>query len=367
MADIPHSSDSAAPVKDSALPTTLQPATENPFAQKSATSDTTTKPADAAADAPAATVNGGDAAPSTTAGASTAPASNGDGVNGAAVNTKSALSEENKQASAPASDVMTGALPLADDQSKPASSLPKPALSTEKDGVEDTAGADTAPKLTAPTGSIPAADSKKDTTNSIVDNKDAPTGVSANEPTQPSSGSHEAEKKETVLSTGPASEDKPSVTASTTVPIEKEDIEMKDAALPPAAEKPSVSAPAPDTNTAPVATTAPVSDMSGVTGVTGATEAPTTTPALATPATAAAEATGAKRKADTDNTEEPATKKHKGAFSRAMDKAKEAVQEVKEKAKPGRKPGKKAKKETAPPPVGRTERKTRSQARAGAE
>ncbi|KUI68754.1 Polycystic kidney disease protein 1-like 3 [Cytospora mali] len=85
--------------------------------------------------------------------------------------------------------------------------------------------------------------------------------------------------------------------------------------------------------------------------------------------------TGEKRKADTDATngasaaEEPAEKKQKSTVEKVVDKAKEVVEDVKEKTGvannrdngPARKASKRGKKEA--PPVGRTERKTRSQGR----
>lgn len=79
------------------------------------------------------------------------------------------------------------------------------------------------------------------------------------------------------------------------------------------------------------------------------------------------ELTGAKRKATNGQNgaataEEPAEKKQKGLADKVVTKAKEVVEEVKEKATPTRKNSKKAKKEQAP--IGRTERKTRSQGRA---
>lgn len=87
--------------------------------------------------------------------------------------------------------------------------------------------------------------------------------------------------------------------------------------------------------------------------------------------------TGEKRKADTGATngaataEEPAEKKQKSTVEKVVEKAKEVVEDVKEKTTgstasnkdngPARKASKRGKKDA--PPVGRTERKTRSQAR----
>lgn len=241
---------------------------------------------------------------------------------------------------------MTGALALTGDSSTAASSLPhKPVQSTEKDGVEDITGTHAVPKPTAPSQSDGF--------------KDAATGSNSSAaPTGAPSALNGTDKKDAAGSTGLASLDKP-----TAVPAEKQDVEMKDASAPSTSEKPPTLASAP--SAAPPA--APPAAGADVSGLTGATGAPTPTPALATPATAVTEATGEKRKADSDapdGVEEPAAKKQQGAFSKAVDKAKSAIHDVKQKAKPGRKPGSKAKKEAAPPPVGRTERKTRSQARA---
>lgn len=267
------------------------------------------------------------------------PPSNG--TNGSVGKTESAVSDDTRQTSAPGAAVMTGALPLTGDSSTAAASLPnKPVQSTEKDGVEDITEAGAVPK--------PAASTQSDGVKETVTDS-GPLASSAVAPT----ALNGADKKDAAGSTVLTSEDKPSTTASITAPAEKADVEMKDAPVPSTTQQPSTLA------------SAPPAAGADISGLAGATVAPTPAPALATPATAATEpATGEKRKADADDVEEPAAKKPKGTFAKAVDKAKSAIQDVKEKAKPGRKPGSKAKKEAAPPPVGRTERKTRSQARA---
>lgn len=342
------------------------------------------------ADTPAATANGSAAAP-------TAPidsAVNGNGVNGSGPKLESLVPEETKQASASAAPaateaqgsstvgasapsssstaaqppVMTGALPEGDQSSSkvPVSDL---AESNAHDGVEDIPGASASTKPAGPTQT----DDIKGASAGPTSTSDDPTTSAPADSSAPKPSVLNGEKKDdavetttsTILDEKSDPEKKDATTsvalpgesgavAAVADPVEKKDVEMKDATPISASEKPSAAAPAP--------VTAPATDTSGVASTTGA---PTITPALATPSTAAAEATGGKRKAPADAEEatvEPATKKQKGAFSRAMDKAKEAVKDVKEKAKPGRKPGKREKKEIAP--VGRTERKTRSQARA---
>ncbi|KAJ4425185.1 hypothetical protein N0V82_000240 [Gnomoniopsis sp. IMI 355080] len=325
-------------------------------------------------DTPAATTNGSAAAPAAPADS----AINGNGVNGSGPKLETLVPEETKQTSAPAASaaaeapatsslgasapsssstsaqppVMTGALPEGD-HSNPKVPVTDSAESNVKDGVEDVTGAKAVPKPADPSPSAPA-DSSAPESSGLNGEKKDDTVDNATSPNL-------EEKKDIEDKDGPASGALTSTgdsgaAAPVADPAEKKDVEMKDAAPIPASEKPSVPEPAP----APV--TAPVIDTTGTTSTTGA---PTTTPALVTPSTAAAEATGDKRKAPADAEEpvgEPAVKKQKGAFSKAMDKAKEAVKDVKERAKPGRKPGKREKKEVAP--VGRTERKTRSQARA---
>lgn len=357
------------------------------------------------ADTPAATANGDAAAHAIAPGAPAALASNGTGVNGSGGKFESLVPEETKQASltAPASatdkpassifggasapgvsstsaqpPVMAGALSAGD----PGSStlpVPKPAESTEKDGVEDVTGASAVPKAAEPTqtdgiesaavgstatSDAPAAPAAASSTSAPkpsvlngAESKDAGIDAPATSTVLGEKKDDEKKKDAVHADTLPSAE-KPSTAISTADAVEEDkDVEMKDAASIPAPEKPLAPAPTPVTGTA------PATDISGVSAPTAG--APTTTPALATPSTAVQEATGGKRKAETDAEEPagaPAAKKQKGAFSRAMDKAKEAVKDVKDKAKPGRKPGKREKKEIAP--VGRTERKTRSQARA---
>lgn len=119
-------------------------------------------------------------------------------------------------------------------------------------------------------------------------------------------------------------------------------------------------------------TTAPASSLAAGKP---AESAPTSAAAPEEPATAHASAAvptetggpaskGKKRKAEGDDepvkAEEPTAKKRKGPIVRAVAKAKGVVGDMKEKASSK---SKKAKKD--PAPVGRTERKTRSQARAG--
>lgn len=292
----------------------------------------TTKPADI----PTATANG--AAP-------TASSTHANGLNGTAAETGQLVPESQTTTISP--------LPAIGEGNTGASSLPE----ADKDGAP---GADPASKPTS--SAVPEAD-KNGSAVGAHGSTDANTGSNPFNSTSTDSAPTATENKDTAAPTGLVSEDKasaglaseskPETVVPTSAPIEKEDVEMKDATPPPSLENAK-----PDTTTAPV---------SGIPEVVGATGAPMTTPALATPATTAVEATGTKRKADTAEAEEPATKKQKGAFSKALDKAKEAVKDVKDKAKPGRKPGKKAKKEAAPPPVGRTQRTTRSQARSSNE
>lgn len=400
----PSASPGLTTVGENALP-------KNPFADTQ-----TSKPSDSATselpkpltvhpevhkptDTPATTANGGAVAPSTAADASASSASNGTSVNGSGSKLESLVPEDTKQTStsgpAPATEkpdhsisaasgpsslstsapppVMTGALPPGD-QSNPMAPVPNPTESAEKDGVEDITGANAVsePTVSAQTDGIQGASVGSTVTSDAPASAPSDAASSLSDPKpkvlngagQKDDGADTTatntvvgekkndEKDDASTSAALPPTESASAGAPTADPVEKKDVEMEDAAPVPASKEPFAS------GATPASATAPATDISGVLSTTGA---PTTTPALATPSTAAGEATGGKRKSGTD-AEVPAAKKQKGAFSRAVDKAKEAVKDVKEKAKPGRKPGKREKKEIAP--VGRTERKTRSQARA---
>lgn len=158
----------------------------------------------------------------------------------------------------------------------------------------------------------------------------APASVSISESSVVNGGEKEDVKKNEGVPTADGEKDvelKDAAPASTTESSEK-DIDMKDADPTPTA--------------APVAST-------------------TTVPPV--PTSNGKEVTSDKRKADNGTNgstadEEPAQKKQKG-LDKVVAKAKEVIEEVKEKATPARKTSKKGKKDTVP--VGRTERKTRSQ------
>lgn len=207
--------------------------------------------------------------------------------------------------------VMTGALPPGD-ETKQAVTPTDPTDSPQEDGVKDVPA--TATKTAEPVvnGSDKTISEKDDAASTEV----AP-------------GAMVDEKKDADM------KDVASVEAGGS--SEQKDVDMKDAA--------------------PASTTAPAST---------ATDASTTSGAVS--ATDGGKATGAKRKAEktgangTAANKEPAEKKHKGLAGKVATKAKEVVEEVKEKATPARKNSKKGKKE--PAPVGRTERKTRSQGHA---
>lgn len=183
--------------------------------------------------------------------------------------------------------------------------------------------------------------------------------------------------------------EKPSNVTSLTASGEKKDVEMEDAgALAPSVSTASKTADAPaassDKNDAGIkdapsatsaSTAAPISSAPEVakpatapaidiTGITSTTAAPPTS-TTAAPNAVAEPVTGAKRKADTDADaadadKAPAQKKQKGPFAKVVAKAKGAVHDMKEKANTKRKNKKETKER---PPVGRTERKTRSQGR----
>lgn len=301
--------------------------------------------------------------------------------------------------------VMTGALPPATEENKSAASAPKPVALDQDDGVKDSSakpvGAlngdekkatelkDNAPPV------VPASDAastgaglgslsgeKKDIENGAGSSATAAT----EEPTTTASITAPGEKNDVEMAdaappVASASTTNPSTIASTTAPSGKEDVEMKDGALPAPSEKPPVSSkattsaekeakvkhvvsPAASAPTPALEVSKPVTGpVADVTGTASTFAAPAT-------ATVGKPVAGKKRKADdTDETggdaaEEataPPAKKRKGTFAKAVAKAKEAVHDVKEKATSKRKGPKKEKKERLP--VGRTERKTRSQAK----
>lgn len=204
---------------------------------------------------------------------------------------------------------MTGALPLNEQSSQGHESV-APSDSIQDDGVKD----------------VPAtATNTAELGTSGTDKKDR--GEEGASSTEIAPGAAAADKKDVDMKDVAAVEPESS--------SEQKDVDMKDA----------VPAPA----------TAPVADGTGASSASGAGLA-----------TNGEEATGEKRKAEagangTATSEGPAEKKHKGLAGKVATKAKEVVEEVKEKATPARKNSKKGKKEQAP--VGRTERKTRSQGR----
>lgn len=252
------------------------------------------------------------------------------GVNGTGDSFKPVVPEESKQSSAPSADasvdrpvasdgapatsdaheptndsaqppVMTGALPLGD-QPKQASASTDPVESAQEDGVKD----------------LPATTTK--TTEPSVNGDDKKDGATSDE------------------------------VAPDAAADEKKDVDMKDVA--PVEADSSIQPKDVDMKNA-VPATVPVSDATGAPSISGTVSAAD-----------GEEVTGEKRKAETEANgiaadEEPAEKKHKGLAGKVASKAKEVVDEVKEKATPGRKNSKKGKREQAP--VGRTERKTRSQ------
>lgn len=263
------------------------------------------------------------------------------GVNGTGDNIQPLVPEVSKQSNAPAVDssanktpapdsapttsdaietptesgqpaVMTGALPLGG-QSNQGPALITPIESMQDDGVKDVpATATKTPELGA----------------NGTDKKDRGEGASS---ADIAPGAAVAEKKDVDMKDVAPVESESSSGSS-----EQKDVDMKD--------------------TAPAPATASSADGTGAPGTSGAVSA-----------TNGEGATGEKRKAEagangTATNEEPAEKKHKGLADKAASKAKEVVEEVKEKATPARKNSKKGKKEQAP--VGRTERKTRSQGRA---
>lgn len=251
------------------------------------------------ADTPAATSNG--TSNGTADGISEAPTSIGAGVNGTESKPEPLTPEENKQASHPSA---------APDTEKPEPS------STDAPQTTASSGTGQPPVMTGanPSASEPEA-AGSDQDDGVKDAAAAPAAPAA--PVSPV-----ATDKPTELNGG-----------------EKKDVDMNDAS--------------------PAALT---SDT-----------APTTAQDLA-PTSKTAE-TGDKRKADADATngatatEEPAEKKQKSVVEKIVDKAKDVVEDVKEKTGtattkdngPARKASKRGKKDA--PPVGRTERKTRSQGR----
>lgn len=338
------------------------------------------------ADAPAATANGHSAVngDSKTSALALVPAADKPAAPALSLSaTNNASEAPSSSATSVQPPVMTGALPPGD---KPEDTTPKPAESTEADGVNDISAVTAASEPSALNG-----DDKKEATDvggaspsavpgstgasigaetgekNDTDLKDdaPPVFAPVAEPSAVATTTGLGEKKDVDMedaapSSAPAATTKP----STTEPVEKGDVEMQDAAPAAPSADPAVPTPA-----APVTTSTEkeddVKDAAPATDVVG-----TASTAEATPAAAPAPVTGGKkRKADDEAdvngacaTEEPAAKKQKGTFARAVAKAKEAVHDVKEKATPKRKGTKKEKKER--PPVGRTERKTRSQGRA---
>lgn len=302
--------------------------------------------------APAAVTNGGGTAAS--------------GLNGAANKFESVVPEEPKQASAAAPPtekpaeppvnniagatssssanaqppVMTGALPLG---GQPKSDAPASETSSQHDGIKDALAA----------SSTPAGISAPKTEAS--DGKETVEDTSAADSTKTGAANTLKAPEPSAINGGDKSKDA--------------DVEMKDA---PAAASP-ITAAVPST-AAPGATVAPIAAplashpvSAPVTDVTS-TASTTAMPALGG---LGGEVAGEKRKAGVGPVagsngaavaEEPAEKKQKGPLAKVLNKAKEAVEEVKEKTTPARKNSKKAKKD--PAPVGRTERKTRSQGHA---
>lgn len=262
-------------------------------------------------------------APATEAsGAANAPASNSNGINGATTGAKFE--------------------PVVPEEKKADTADPAPA-------VEDPAPSAAAPEASASESTAPA---------------QAPvmTGaLGASEP-KPAESTHDDGVKDAAAAAKPAELNGAS----------DKDVEMKDSAT---------ADPSPATSAAPSAP--PAAPAAPATALeTAAPEKPAPAPAATTDvdtntaaSTTPAE-TGEKRKAETAGTNgskadgEPAEKKQKqGVVAKVVEKAKEVVEEVKEKAEggskkddgPTRKGSKKGKKEAAPPPVGRTARKTRSQ------
>ncbi|KKY36918.1 hypothetical protein UCDDA912_g03145 [Diaporthe ampelina] len=306
----PNAVAGAAPAADNALP-------KNPLAEA---------PADKPADATSTSVGGAEPlplapettkqadAPATEVGSATdAPASNSNGVNGTTTGAKfePVVPEEKKaDTAAPAPAVET-----------PASSAAAPGASAS----ESTAPAQ-APVMTGALG--------------------------ASEP-KPAESTNEDGVKDASATTEPAELNGAS----------DKDVEMKDSA--PAA--PSLA-----TDAAPPA--GPAAPEKAAPG-----PAATTDPASNIEASSTTAEIGEKRKAEAAGTngatahEEPAGKKQKqGVVGKVVEKAKAVVEEVKEKTEssskkgngPTRQASKKGKKETAPAPVGRTARKTRSQGNA---
>lgn len=208
---------------------------------------------------------------------------------------------------------------------------------------------------------------------------------------EPSTAAVLGEKKDVEMTDAAplASAEKPSTVTPLTASSEKKDVEMEDAdTLAPSVSIPSKTVDAPAASTgkddagikdAPSATsastaapttsapevskpiTAPIVDNTGIASTTAVPPASAT----AAPNAVAGPITGEKRKADSDPNaaeaaEGPAQKKQKGPFAKVVAKAKGAVHDMKEKANTKRK----AKETKERPPVGRTERKTRSQGRA---
>lgn len=345
-----------------------------------------------AAEAPAAAANGdtvvnGAAKTSTLDPAPTADKLASPVLGASATNNVSGAASSSTTAVQP--PVMTGALPLGD---KPEDTTPKPAESTEADGVKDITAGNAASEPIALNGDDKKEDKVEGTDSStapvstgastganIGEKTDADTkgavpsvSVPTETPSAPAPTTELDEKKDVAMedavpSTEPASTTKASTAepvgaTGATEPTEKGDVEMQDATpAVPSAEPVVPEPPVPTTSTEKkddAKDTAPATVVAGT-----ANNSETTQPAAPAPVTGSN-----KRKAVDEPevngaaaTEEQPAKKQKGTFAKAVAKAKEAVHDVKEKATPKRKG---TKKEKERPAVGRTERKTRSQGRA---
>ncbi|KAG6366163.1 hypothetical protein INS49_000339 [Diaporthe citri] len=321
--------DSSAPVSSAAQPNAVPgtaPAADNALPKNPLAEAPADKPAEATSTSVAGavplplapeTTKQGDAPATEASGKTDAPASNSNGVNGTTAGAKfEPVVPEEKKA----------------DTAAPAPAVENPASSAAVPG--ESASESTAPAQTpVMTGALGASEPK------------------------PAEATNDDGVKDATAAPKPAE-----LNGANEKDVDK-DVEMKDsAAAAPAPAIPAASSAAPaapqKTAPAPAATTDPDSNI----------EASTTT----------AE-TGEKRKVEATGTNgataagEPAEKKQKqGVVGKVVEKAKEVVEEVKEKAEggakkengPTRKASKKGKKEAAPPPVGRTARKTRSQGNA---
>ncbi|PSS05141.1 hypothetical protein BD289DRAFT_449016 [Coniella lustricola] len=345
MADSAASVTSAAPVNAPASATTGDNALDkNPFADTQSSNPSepaaskVTEPLSVApdvhkqADKPVAATNGSTAA----------SGDNETGTNGTGSKLESLVPEQSKQAADPTSVASTTAPPT--ESSAPAGAA-APVLNGADKDVESKTGASAglADGASASTAGAPSTDAINSKTKDNETTDGVPLGTST-------------------------STAAPGALGSVSTSAEKTDLDMKDATLPEAPEKPAEPAPtlavgASAGASAPVA--APATDITGLASTTAAPAAVTTGSAVNT--ANHEEPVNQKRKAEADadgidETGEPNPKKQKGAIAKAVDKAKDVVDDVKTKAT--NKGNKKPKKEAAPAvPAGRTERKTRSQGR----